>query len=202
MTLATSSGRIYCAGERRVLEPSELLGAQGWPIGASAWPASLGVVDLGDFSRSALVRLAGNAMSSSCVGPILCWISQYAFRHLHPSRPVPRAIRDDDPGGYQNQTVSMSQPPQECARIVLEVMKEHLVTTFPRMRAHCVGGYRDAFECTRRVLPGMRLPKTSGFPVSDLIAPENNVFLKGVLSARSDGGGNVARHDHGGMLFA
>jgi hypothetical protein len=34
----------------------------------------------------------------------------------------------------------------------------------------------------------MRLPKTSGFPVSDLIAPENNVFLKGGLSARSDGG--------------
>ena len=35
-------------------------------------------------------------------------------------------------------------------------------------------------ECTKRVLPGMRLPKTSGFPISDLSGSENNVFLKGV----------------------
>ena len=92
LTLATSSGRIFCPGERRVLLPEELLAAQGWPSGATSWPADLPLPDVNNFTASALTRLAGNAMSAVCVGPILWWISQHGFSHLRPRGVEPSRI--------------------------------------------------------------------------------------------------------------
>ena len=65
---------------------------------------------------------------------------------------------------------------------------DHLDNTWsPPFGGHL--GARDAFECTKRGLPGMMHPNTRVFPVSDFITPENYVILNDVVLARSDGSG-------------
>ena len=72
ISLTTRSRRIYCQGEDRCLSAHELLAVQGFQD-CEVDPASgfSSGVSLNDSSEGALARLAGNAMSAPCVGPLL-----------------------------------------------------------------------------------------------------------------------------------
>ena len=80
MTLTTSSRWICCQGEHRCLTAFELLAAQGLPACEFDLLSETPFVGpLAELSEAALVRMAVNAMSAPCIGPILWWVSQHAF---------------------------------------------------------------------------------------------------------------------------
>ncbi|CAL1163039.1 unnamed protein product [Cladocopium goreaui] len=71
-TLTTNSGRIYSQGHGRYIEPEEALSSHVLPMtDKHAKICKAPKVQMGEVSRTAKTRMAGNAMNVPCIGAVL-----------------------------------------------------------------------------------------------------------------------------------